>query len=628
MEMLDVIKKLQEIAQQEVAPPGREKQVKALKGKVDNPYAVAWSSYNKSKGKKEAIGDELADEGGFKDIDTAKSEKARLYALLKDKKEKYNATMAGQLDYDEGELQDEIQKIERALGISDESTTKEQSGDMVHIKKGDKEYTVPASAVEKYKSQGFEIVAPVTVSPEQMSAYRKWYDKWSKLDTVGGERNYADGIFYAYMDSGTTDLDAVSKQDPNKEAFDELERIFGSNNIEAIGHAIDKAEDLGHESTQEDEIKELENELGIGEAEQPELPGMTPQTKELYINGMTTEEDVISMIQDTIDAGKGDDAKDYLEQFKQYLFVKSGGQAESKEPAEEQFGAKMHDPQGNAVDYFIKTMGDLDLTTWNKEMELYFRSILGQIDQETLYKAIDAYKDETGAFETKALNTEAMKKEDKKPLKEAITMTADSPEEAGMLMQIMKLAGVQQVTPDMIGAEEPTVAPDAEVPADNDADAEMNHDAEGHDHSSCSVCGDDAVGSNEMGRMRDMVSQNDGGDQAEETFANEPDEKVDDVDTLVNVHSGGLNKQKQQVRKEYPGDNPLAIKEEPTEEELSNSLRTQYEGFKKSYQEATKVTETHKGKSHKGKDHDKDGDVDSKDYMKSKDIAIKKAMKK
>ena len=36
----------------EKAPPGREKQVKALKGKVDNPYAVSWASYNKSKGKK------------------------------------------------------------------------------------------------------------------------------------------------------------------------------------------------------------------------------------------------------------------------------------------------------------------------------------------------------------------------------------------------------------------------------------------------------------------------------------------------------------------------------------------------------------------------------------------------
>ena len=36
----------------EEAPPGREKQVKALKGKVDNPWAVAWASYNKGKKKK------------------------------------------------------------------------------------------------------------------------------------------------------------------------------------------------------------------------------------------------------------------------------------------------------------------------------------------------------------------------------------------------------------------------------------------------------------------------------------------------------------------------------------------------------------------------------------------------
>ena len=36
----------------EKAPPGREDQVKALKGKVKNPYAVAWASYKKSKKKK------------------------------------------------------------------------------------------------------------------------------------------------------------------------------------------------------------------------------------------------------------------------------------------------------------------------------------------------------------------------------------------------------------------------------------------------------------------------------------------------------------------------------------------------------------------------------------------------
>jgi hypothetical protein len=168
-------------------------------------------------------------------------------------------------------------------------------------------------------------------------------------------------------------------------------------------------------------------------------------------------------------------------------------------------------------------------------------------------------------------------------------MTADSPEEAGMLMQMLKLAGVQQVTPDMIGAEEPT--------ADNDAD--HDHDGDGQqDHApqDCNVCaGDDAIGSQGMGQVRDIVTAPDD-EKAEETFANEPDEKVSDVDTLVNVHSGGLNKQKQQVRKEYPGDNPLASKYETvedkiSEEDLANSLRNQYEGFKKDYQEAAKVAE-------------------------------------
>ena len=109
---------------------------------------------------------------------------------------------------------------------------------------------------------------------------------------------------------------------------------------------------------------------------------------------------------------------------------------------------------------------------------------------------------------------------------------------------------------------------------------------------------DDAMGSKEMGRMRDMITAPDE-EKAEENFANSEKEaerdlpKTMDTDTLVNVHSGGLNKQKQQVRKEYPGDNPLAVKYETkedtiTEEELANSFRTQYEDFKKSYQEAAK----------------------------------------
>jgi hypothetical protein len=247
-------------------------------------------------------------------------------------------------------------------------------------------------------------------------------------------------------------------------------------------------------------------------AEEPKIEADYPST--LNINGMTTEEDVISMIQDTIDSGKGDDAKDYLEQFKQHLFVKSGGQAESEQ-----------------------------------------------------------------------VNTNTMKTEDKKPVNEAIQISTDSPEEAGMMMQILKLAGVKPVDDAMIGAEEPN------ADADADAEASPEHGDEGHDHSDCPVCGDDAIGSNDMAKMRDMITAPDE-EKAEETFANEPEEKVQDTDTLVNVHSGGLNKKKVAMPKAQDGDNALkAFEDTVTEEDLANSLRTQYEGFKESYKKAAEVAE-------------------------------------
>ncbi len=275
---------------------------------------------------------------------------------------------------------------------------------------------------------------------------------------------------------------------------------------------------------------------------------------------------------------------------------------------------------------FLNMGSKLDIN-FSRDQAYMVSGVLNRLDQDALLKAVDEYKSQEldpDQAESKELNTEAMTTEDKKPVneskkpvKEAITMTADSPEEAGMLMQMLKLAGVQQVTPDMIGAEEPT--------ADNDAD--HDHDGDGQqDHApqDCNVCaGDDEVGSNAMAKMRGVVTAPDE-EKAEETFANEPEEKVSDVDTLVNVHSGGLNKQKQQVRKEYPGDNPLASKYETvedkiSEEDLTNSLRNQYEGFKKDYQEAAKVAEA------KAKpdflDMDKDGD--KKEPMK-KAIADKK----
>ena len=178
------------------------------------------------------------------------------------------------------------------------------------------------------------------------------------------------------------------------------------------------------------------------------------------------------------------------------------------------------------------------------------------------------------------INTNTMETKDKKEVKEAIQMTADTPEEAGMLMQILKMAGVKPVDAKMMGME-------PEHGSEMDP-GEMNKQMD-------TPSDDDAMGSMDMGRMRNIVMKPDMGKQ-EETFANSPGDRpkaeptVQDVDSLVNVHSGGLNRQKNQYRKEYPGDNPMAVAQEDkiTEEELSNSLRTQYESFKKAYTEAAK----------------------------------------
>jgi hypothetical protein len=158
----------------------------------------------------------------------------------------------------------------------------------------------------------------------------------------------------------------------------------------------------------------------------------------------------------------------------------------------------------------------------------------------------------------KAIKDKEMKKES---VNEAIQISTDSPQEASMMMQILALAGVKPVDAAMIGAEEPA--------ADHGTDGD------------------------EMAKFRNMVTAPDE-EKAEETFANEPEEKVSDIDTLVNVHSGGLNRRKQQFAKAQDGDNAMAVAQEDkiTEEELANSLRAQYESFKSQYQ-----TEAKKAKS-------------------------------
>ena len=175
------------------------------------------------------------------------------------------------------------------------------------------------------------------------------------------------------------------------------------------------------------------------------------------------------------------------------------------------------------------------------------------------------------------LNTDTMKNEDKKQVNEAIEIKTDSPQEASMMMQLLKLAGVQQVTPDMMGMDKPEMDP-------SDMDKKMD------------APDDDAMGTMQMAKMRDMMKAPEE-EKAQETFANsmgdeKEEPKYQDTDTLVNTMSGGLNRQKKTYPKVASGDNPMAAEDKITEQDLANSLRTQYEGFKRSYQEAAKVAET------------------------------------
>ena len=204
------------------------------------------------------------------------------------------------------------------------------------------------------------------------------------------------------------------------------------------------------------------------------------------------------------------------------------------------------------------------------------------------------------------VNTNTMENNDKKQVNEAIQISTDSPEEAGIMMQILKLAGVKPVTPDMMGGD------------DND---DMSHDHDGMTHSHP---GGDQEHSHDkempMDKMRDIVQKSQE-EPAEEDFANTPDVKHQDTDYIVNKLAGGLNKPKQQVRKEYPGDNPLAVEDTVSEEDLSMSLRNAYESFKKDYQEAVEEAKA------KPDFLDMDKDGDKKEPMK-KAVADKEAKDK
>ena len=188
------------------------------------------------------------------------------------------------------------------------------------------------------------------------------------------------------------------------------------------------------------------------------------------------------------------------------------------------------------------------------------------------YNAIDGSEDDEDDMEEGKM----MKKE---TVKEDIKISADTPQEASMMMQMLKLAGVQPVDQAMISQGEPEHGSDMDP-------GEMNKQMD--------VPGDDAMGSMQMAKMRDMVTAPDE-EKAAETFANSPGDREKDepttmdTDTLVNTMSGGMNRQKKTHQRVSPGDNPMAAEDKITEQDLANSLRDQYDAFKESYQKAAEA---------------------------------------
>ena len=107
---------------------------------------------------------------------------------------------------------------------------------------------------------------------------------------------------------------------------------------------------------------------------------MKTEAPELYINGMETLPDVINMIKDTMDEGKTESAKDYLNQLQEYLAKRDINILELQETGEKilqglEKNTEILDPPQTVVDNFHE---------WNmKQMDRYepvmvLMTILGQ----------------------------------------------------------------------------------------------------------------------------------------------------------------------------------------------------------------------------------------------------------
>ena len=216
--------------------------------------------------------------------------------------------------------------------------------------------------------------------------------------------------------------------------------------------------------------------------------------------------------------------------FDNAKFMQAAGVTEA-EMEEGKVKSWLMDLESDAVDMsreaFIKKHGQSQAHVWDRVHK-------EEKENESVQEAKPDFLDMDKDGNKKEPMKKAIKDKEKK-MNESVVIATDNPEEAAMMMQLLKLAGVQPVSQDMINQP-------AEVKADED-------------------------------------------------YANTPKEKYSDIKAAI-PNGTDLNREKGAYVKAAGGDNAMAIKTEEseiTEEQLSNSLKAQYESFKKTYQEAAKA---------------------------------------
>jgi len=205
-----------------------------------------------------------------------------------------------------------------------------------------------------------------------------------------------------------------------------------------------------------------------------------------------------------------------------------------------------HEKFMQAAGVYTVSKGENTETTAGNEDAANTKELESQLEKlEMKYNAqmANAYagdpaetEEEIAKIEKQLGITHEGKKMKKNKMNESVVIATDTPEEASMMMQLLQLAGVKPVDHSMLNQ------PAAVVPAD-------------------------------------------------EAYANTPKPKYSDIKASI-PNGTDLNREKGAYIKAAGGDNPMAIKmgeSEITEVQLSNSLRSQYESFKQTYQEAAKT---------------------------------------